>query len=75
MIRCPGCDGTGEVTLFTSRGACDICGGLGRALTAEERAKQKIIAEYIRTPEGRRKLAASISPPVRCGGLDYGSER
>lgn len=33
--------------------------------------KQCIIGRYISTPEGRTKLAESMTQPLRCGGKDY----
>jgi len=33
--------------------------------------KEELIAKFLQTEEGRRKLAASMLSPVRCGGLDY----
>jgi RecJ-like exonuclease len=63
--KCLTCKGTGKIPLFTSLADCDVCEGCGykRELTCKQ--KQKLISEYIKTPEGRRKLAASMTHPVR----------
>jgi hypothetical protein len=33
--------------------------------------QQALIDQYMATPEGRRKLAASMVVPIRCGGAEY----
>jgi len=67
--QCRSCKGTGKIPLFTSLADCTDCGASGGV---PDKVKQKLISEYIRTPAGRRKLAASLSP-VRRGVRDYPS--
>ena len=60
--KCLTCKGTGKIPLFTSLADCDVCMGRGRTRIPDA---VKLIADYIKTPEGRRKLAASMTQPVR----------
>lgn len=64
---CRFCEGTGKVVLFTSLEGCSECGGRGRKKPWTNSEKQKFIRELISTPEGRAKLDASLTFPVRRG--------
>lgn len=33
--------------------------------------KEAVVIEALNTDEGRRRLAAAMAKPLRCGGLDY----
>ena len=70
MVKCSGCDGTGKIPLFTSQVDCTRCKGKGQVLSDEEREKQRLLCEYLKTPEGRRKLSAAMMSPRR-GARDY----
>jgi len=65
MAECKDCKGKGVIPLFTSLAECEVCKGRGKVLTEKERIKQKLISEYINTPAGRAKLAASLTQPIR----------
>jgi hypothetical protein len=62
--KCVACKGTGKIPLFTSLADCDVCEARGQKYLSNVE-KQKLISEYIKTPEGRRKLAASMTQPRR----------
>lgn len=54
---CLTCKGTGKIPLFTSLVDCSDCATSGRI---SNKVKQNL-AHYIQTPEGRRRLAVSLS--------------
>lgn len=73
-MKCPDCAGNGEIVLFTSREPCKRCGGEGQLAEGgtgkkgapfANKEKQKLISEYFKTSEGRRKLSASLAEPLR----------
>lgn len=65
MKKCDTCDGTGKIPLLISLVDCETCNGRGKVLTEKERTQQKLISEYIKTPEGRARLARSLTQPTR----------
>jgi len=70
MSECKDCKGKGVVPLFTSLAECETCKGHGIVAPLSTKEKQRIISEYIKTPEGRAKLAASLTEPRR-NRVDY----
>lgn len=74
MKKCEKCEGTGKTPLLTSLIDCETCKGRGHVGSVSNEVKQRLISEYLRTPEGRARLAASISRVKRCGGRDYPSK-
>lgn len=70
MAECPDCLGQGEIVLLVTRRPCDLCKGSGKMLTQRER-NQKLMSEYFRTPEGRRKLSAKLLEPMTRTRRDY----
>ncbi len=65
MADCKDCKGKGVIPLFTSLAECEVCKGRGITGALTNKEKQRLIAEYIKTPAGRRKLAASLTQPIR----------
>lgn len=63
FAKCRTCDGTGKIPLFTSRGDCPDCfmamgsGGCNTVLHSPKSKKPMLISDFIKTPEGLRKLA------------------
>ena len=64
MADCKECEGKGVIPFFTSLAECETCKGWGITGALTNKEKQNI-AEFIKTPEGRRKLAASLTQPIR----------
>ena len=58
-VPCLACKGTGKRDPSTNQVTCDECGGDGHRKRWRNLERQKLISEYIRTPEGRRKLSGS----------------
>jgi len=59
MSKCPDCFGTGEIVLLVSRSSCKRCGGTGQI----GHANRLKMSEYLKTPQGRAKLTASLLKP------------
>ena len=70
MADCQDCKGKGIVPLFTSLAKCEACKGYGSVAPLSTKEKQRIIREFLKTPEGRAKLAASLTEPRR-NRVDY----
>jgi len=68
MKKCPECKGKGHIALFTSVVECLAC---KKPDSGVNKAKQKLISEYLKTPEGRARLRVCLTPVSRCGGRDY----
>ena len=55
--RCSACEGLGKILLLYSRVDCDRCEGTGKwHVNLQER-----LVVYLKTPEGRRKLAEVLT--------------
>jgi len=64
--KCLTCKGTGKLPLFTSLANCDVCDARGFSLKQplSDKQKQKLICDYIKTPEGRRKLSGAMTQSI-----------